>query len=456
MNLKLLAFFVMCAAASAQQPVDGNIKKVAGNSVATSASGVQTVGIVGSTGAAVDGAGQNAAAPANEILVGCQFNQTITFLSTGNMSPCQVDSSGNTKTVISPNNTGLPVNTIAEVQRVAQKSTGSVASINIAIPAAVAAGDSLVVAFCNGNVNAPTSPISDTLGSTWHKAIHQVQGSALECDVWYSVDGLTGSDTVTVTPGGTNASIAMEVYEYSGILAQVPAQNDINSSNSGSSGIAQTVDIVPENGSNSIAVAAIGVGTAAQTITPGTNWTNSSGQQNPTTPAGLFSFVSMSQALDDTDTLTPSATFTSEPWAIAVAVFHAPAIPISGTVRVPGTTPRTTDTALRCVLTSAASTNATNCKAFSGNVYGFRFVNTTATIYYLRMYNSSSAPTCSSSTGFVESIPIPASTSGGGFAFLEPMGEAYTTGIAFCLTGGSGSTDNTNAATGVFGTILYR
>jgi hypothetical protein len=120
------------------------------------------------------------------------------------------------------------------------------------------------------------------------------------------------------------------------------------------------------------------------------------------------------------------------------------------------TTPNTANTALRCILVSAASTNATNCKNAAGNVYGWRFVNTTATIYYLRMYNSSSSPTCSSATGFVESIPIPASTSGAGFAFMEPMGEAYTTGISFCFTGGSSSTDNTNAATGIFGTILYK
>jgi hypothetical protein len=122
----------------------------------------------------------------------------------------------------------------------------------------------------------------------------------------------------------------------------------------------------------------------------------------------------------------------------------------------PVTTPSTTNTAQRCVLVSAATTNSTNCKNAAGNVYGFRFVNTTGTIYYLRMYNSSSAPTCSSATGFIESIPIPASTSGAGFAFLEPMGEAYTTGISFCFTGGSSSTDNTSAAVGVFGTILYR
>lgn len=122
----------------------------------------------------------------------------------------------------------------------------------------------------------------------------------------------------------------------------------------------------------------------------------------------------------------------------------------------PVTTPNTTNTASRCILVSAASTNATNCKNAAGNVYGFRFVNTTGTIYYLRMYNLTTSPTCSSATGFIESIPIPASTSGAGFAFMEPMGEAYSTGISFCFTGGSSSTDNTNAAVGVFGTILYR
>jgi hypothetical protein len=123
---------------------------------------------------------------------------------------------------------------------------------------------------------------------------------------------------------------------------------------------------------------------------------------------------------------------------------------------VPVTTATTTDTALRCTLISAASTNATSCKGSAGNVYGYRFVNTTATLYYLRMYNLSSAPTCSSATGFIETIPIPALATGAGIVAMEDFGEGYTTGIGFCFTGGSSSTDNTNAATGVFGSILYK
>ena len=124
----------------------------------------------------------------------------------------------------------------------------------------------------------------------------------------------------------------------------------------------------------------------------------------------------------------------------------------------PVTIANTANGASTCYLTSAATTNATNCKNAAGNVYGFRFVNTTTTIYYLRMYNLSSAPTCSSATGFIETIPIPpagASGQAGGIVAMQ-VPQAYSTGIGFCFTGGSSSTDNTNAATGVFGSILYK
>ncbi len=116
----------------------------------------------------------------------------------------------------------------------------------------------------------------------------------------------------------------------------------------------------------------------------------------------------------------------------------------------------TVNTPLTCYITSAASTNATNCKAGAGNVYNYSLINTTATVYYLRMYNLAVAPTCTSATGFVESIPIPASTAGAGIQRDHTNGQAFSTGIGFCLTGAGTSTDNTNAATGVYLTLLYR
>ena len=107
-------------------------------------------------------------------------------------------------------------------------------------------------------------------------------------------------------------------------------------------------------------------------------------------------------------------------------------------------------------LTSAASTNSTNVKNAAGQVYLIRAVNTTSTLYFLRMYNASAAPTCSSATNFIETIPIPASASGAGIVIPQYMGQTYATGISYCLTGGGSSTDNTNAATGVYLTILYK
>lgn len=106
--------------------------------------------------------------------------------------------------------------------------------------------------------------------------------------------------------------------------------------------------------------------------------------------------------------------------------------------------------------TSAASTNSTSVKASAGNLYGFTLINTTTTLYYLRLYNLASAPTCSSATGWVASIPIPASATGAGVTVNLPTPGAFSTGIGYCFTGGASSTDNTNAATGVHGFLLYK
>lgn len=121
-----------------------------------------------------------------------------------------------------------------------------------------------------------------------------------------------------------------------------------------------------------------------------------------------------------------------------------------------GTTATTTDSSLGCYILSTASTNSNNCKGSAGNFYGVRVVNTTATLYYLRLYNASGAPTCSSATGFIETIPVPASATGAGIMAVVTIPIGYTTGIGYCLTGGSSSTDNTNAAAGIFGAIYYK
>lgn len=139
---------------------------------------------------------------------------------------------------------------------------------------------------------------------------------------------------------------------------------------------------------------------------------------------------------------------TSNPTTTGVAAYN---MCFNGT-----TWDRCTGTSTLHYATSAASTNATNIKNAAGTVSTISVVNTTATLYYLRMYNLASAPTCSSATGFVHTIPIPASTSGAGIVIPITVPHAYTTGIGYCLTGGGSSTDNTNAATGVYISIWYK
>lgn len=105
---------------------------------------------------------------------------------------------------------------------------------------------------------------------------------------------------------------------------------------------------------------------------------------------------------------------------------------------------------------SAASTNATNVKNSAGTLCSFTAINTTATVYYLKFYNTSSSPTCNSST-VVSTFPVPASTAGAGVVInLGPYGFAFSTGISFCLTGGIADNDNTSAATGVALSYSYK
>lgn len=115
---------------------------------------------------------------------------------------------------------------------------------------------------------------------------------------------------------------------------------------------------------------------------------------------------------------------------------------------------RTTGGCTPGVYRSTASNNSTSIKASAGTLCKLVAINTTATPYYLRFYNTGSAPNCASGTGEVASYPVPADTTGAGVAVpVGPFGEAYTSGIGFCIVGGSAANDNTNAAAGV--TVSY-
>lgn len=229
---------------------------------------------------------------------------------------------------LSPNNTGFPVNLPVVVQKAAAASTGSVTTLAKAFAQNNQAGNSIIVVAASGSNTAMT--VADSLGNTYTSATSAAQSTTTGVAIFYAVNIAPGANTVTLTCASSSA--AMEIYEVSGLIAQIQAQPDVTATaNNAGSATALTAVISPSS-PNEIAFAAIGLGTAAQTITVGSGWTNDSGQQNPTTPAGLFSFVSMSQFLGSLKNVLPQATFTSEPWAIAVASFRPVVVGIEGSV----------------------------------------------------------------------------------------------------------------------------
>jgi hypothetical protein len=284
----------------------------------------------GATGvAAVGGAAANGSAVAgNPVLMGGSDGtnaRTVTVKAASTAA-----AAGDTAVVaaLSPNNTGLPVNLPSLLQKTSNISTGSVASLAKAFASNNTQGNSIVVVCGVGNGTAPT--ISDSNGNTYKQAAQVANGTALNVGIFVAVNIASGANTVTVNNGGTTASIAMEIYEVPGLIAVAAAQPDNAQTGSGTSATASTSSNLSPLQPNEYAFSAVGIGTAAQTITAGTGWTNDSGQLNPTTPAGLFSLVSMSQFLANLNSVQPLATFTSEPWAIAAATFRQVVLPVQG------------------------------------------------------------------------------------------------------------------------------
>jgi hypothetical protein len=98
---------------------------------------------------------------------------------------------------------------------------------------------------------------------------------------------------------------------------------------------------------------------------------------------------------------------------------------------------------------SAASNNSTLIKNTGGNVQYVIAVNTTATLYYLKLYDKASAPTCGTDVP-VFTAAVPALATGGPPLLIQPTdGIYFANGIGVCLTAAVADNDNTNAATGV-------
>jgi hypothetical protein len=98
---------------------------------------------------------------------------------------------------------------------------------------------------------------------------------------------------------------------------------------------------------------------------------------------------------------------------------------------------------------SAATNNSTLVLAGSSTVKMINVVNTTATIYYFKLYSKATAPTCGTDVPQL-TFAVPALATGGPPIQVPiPDGLMFPLGIGFCLTAGIADNDNTAAATGV-------
>jgi hypothetical protein len=99
---------------------------------------------------------------------------------------------------------------------------------------------------------------------------------------------------------------------------------------------------------------------------------------------------------------------------------------------------------------SAASTNSTLVTGRRSLLINGVVINTTGTLYYLKLYNKATAPVCGTDVP-VWTVPIPfgASSAGGGFTLPLGSGLSFTTGMGFCITSGIADNDTGVAATGI-------
>jgi hypothetical protein len=75
-------------------------------------------------------------------------------------------------------------------------------------------------------------------------------------------------------------------------------------------------------------------------------------------------------------------------------------------------------------------------------------VNTTATTYYLKLYDTATVPTCGSGTP-KWTVPIPAAAASSASAVPVSPNIKFVNGIGICLTGALADTDTMAAAVGV-------
>jgi hypothetical protein len=97
---------------------------------------------------------------------------------------------------------------------------------------------------------------------------------------------------------------------------------------------------------------------------------------------------------------------------------------------------------------SSASTNSTLVKAGRVELTALNASNSTATAYFLKLYDKATAPICNVDVPKL-TLVVPPIANGGQATPDLGGGLLFSLGLGFCLTGAISDSDNSNAATGV-------
>ena len=103
---------------------------------------------------------------------------------------------------------------------------------------------------------------------------------------------------------------------------------------------------------------------------------------------------------------------------------------------------------------SAASTNSNLVHTGRTILRALAPVNTTTTIYYLKLYDKATAPVCGTDIP-KWTVPIPFGPSNAGGGIAVPLDLSFPDGLGICLTGGVGDNDTSPAATGLVINLGY-
>lgn len=179
-----------------------------------------------------------------------------------------------------------------------------------------------------------------------------------------------------------------------------------------------------------------------------------------TSDTGTFSLIALIKRLLQKFPAALGRTTMAGSVSVAIASDQAsvpvtPAALVAGTAAIGdvGTQYRANATGAATIrhVVAAASTNAANVKSSAGRLVGWSLANTTAAWVYLKLHNTTSAPTAG--TGVVMTIGIPPN---GKSELSLSGGIAFSTGIGVSIVTGAADTDATAVAVNaVVGDLLY-